>query len=406
MEKIAQKRSFLNKLREMAGGVTEKFSPEFEAVMNNLRMVDNNVRSIISGEEITTDTSPDTFKSVFLSDIFDKADKTISLKDLLKSTKSNINKREYIKAAADLGRFHKKMDDVVKILNGFKFNIDEMHEKFLFEGLDDESKSHLSDMRRRFKATQSSQNYNLIKEADFLDFFTNIVSERGKSLSTWEKNYPKKVGKLSKDTSNMLTLSERLMASALSALKIMASARASRNPDKYIVEAEKIVKAYDNYNKNFMTYYNSNIKDVLDKQKWDADNQTEELAPVAPTPSVPAPSLPVPSQAPKLAPLPTVAPPPLKDDEPEIAIDSPTVSSPPPQVDEEEAFELQSPGPKTMSYLEPAKKAHTNFYSVLESMSSESPKILSAFISKYAQSIKSSDPKTYIKLVNIINSIK
>src|SRR6266403_1952266 len=101
MQKAAQKRSLLNKLREMTnvGGIASEkvFHPEFQQLMDKLRNeTDDPIRAIVSGEQIGEASPPDD---------------GIGLKDLLKSARSNVNRREYMKAVADLGRFHKKMND-------------------------------------------------------------------------------------------------------------------------------------------------------------------------------------------------------------------------------------------------------------------------------------------------------
>jgi len=266
MQKTAQKRSLLNKLREMtniSGIAAEKvFNPEFEQVMNKLRdETDDPVRAIVTGEKIGEADAP--------SD-------GLSLKALLSSAKSNSNRREYMRAVADLGRFHKKMYDVVRILSGFKSNLEEVHEKFLFHDLDDESKQHLHDLKQRFTPpkTAATESY-FIKSANILDFFANIGTERGRALGAWEKRYPKQVGKLKKDTASLLTASEKLLTVVISTLKELATARATRHPDKYIESSAKIIKAYDSYDKIFKNYYEANVKGFLEKQQLIAPTKVE-----------------------------------------------------------------------------------------------------------------------------------
>lgn len=275
MQKTAQKRSFLNKLREktnLGGMATENiFSPEFRELMDRLRdETDDPVRAILSGTQIGNAPPPDD---------------AISLKDLIKETKSSINRREYMKAVANLGRFHKKIFEATRILSGFKANVDSIHEKFLLEGLDDDSKKHLHDLRDRIsaKAASSDQSY-FIKEANIMDFFSNIGTERGRALAAWEKTYPKQVGKLKGDTISMLRRSESLMGNVLSVLKDMATARATRNVDKYLLGADKIVKLYNVYDVAFKEYYNANVKGFLEKNKLIADAPVQN--PIAPEISV------------------------------------------------------------------------------------------------------------------------
>jgi hypothetical protein len=52
------------------------------------------------------------------------------------------------------------------------------------------------------------------------------------------------------------------------------------------------------------------------------------------------------------------------------------------------------------------KGAHTKFYTTLESLSSESPVLLAAYIAKYARAIQATDPSTSIQLFKIAKNIK
>src|SRR5580692_7337557 len=120
MDKTAQKRSLLNKIQEgtnIGGKAAEKyFAPEFERVMNSLRKNDAKIRAIATGQSIEgADPGPD----------------PIALKDLLKSAKSFLNRREYMSAVADLGRFHNKMVSISKVLSEVNLDIDKVHHEFL-----------------------------------------------------------------------------------------------------------------------------------------------------------------------------------------------------------------------------------------------------------------------------------
>jgi hypothetical protein len=450
MQKTAQKRSLLNKLREMtnvSGIAAEKFfNPEFEDVMNRLRdETDDPVRAIVTGQQIGEAEAP--------------AD-GLSLKSLLSSAKSNLNRREYMKSVADLGRFHKKMHDVVKILSGFRATLDSVHEKFLFKDLDDESKEHLHDLRNRFTPKDASYNQPyFLKQANILDFFANIGTERGRALSAWEKRYPKQVAQLKKSSASMLTQSERLLSVVLSVLKEMASARAVRNPDKYIAAASKIIKAYDNYDNSFKAYYNSTVKpfesvisgfapkkvDVSDKPAELGDQEVgkkSEDGEIPTLPRIPEAKLPqglspqpglsnspsvfplvnqVPSSTIDLAPeevqtLPTSVPPSqtqrVRDTEVSPA-GSERDTEPSPSALNTEMSPPPSSRPATSKFKSDeianqmwGASAHRNFYNTLSKMSGESPAVLALFIKKYAASIQKSDPASAIQLLNVAKSIK
>jgi hypothetical protein len=441
MQKTAQKRSLLNKLREMtnvSGIAAEKlFNPEFEELMNRLRNeTDDPVRAIVTGEKIGEADAPD--------------DGT-SLKALLASAKSNVNRREYMKSVADLGRFHKKMYDVVRILSGFKGNVDKVHEQFLFKDLDDDSKQHLHDLKSRFSAKSASSQSYFIKQANILDFFANIGTERGRALGAWEKKYPKQIGKLKKDTASLLGQSEKLLTGVISTLKEMASARSVRNPDKYILASTKIIKAYDAYDKIFKDYYESNVKGFLEKQqlitppkvevKAPGDLGSKEVGKPEPSPESLAPTLPAPPRggpdtekspppehvesnlpiplvtqkntlmSPTSLPLPPRVPV-ISDTEPPSGSSTmppsaapDTTPSPPPSM---------SAGPGKMSpdemrqleMMHGVASRHESFYKSLSKMSKESPILVASYINKYASSIQSSDPTVALKLFQVARSIE
>jgi hypothetical protein len=437
MQKTAQKRSLLNKLREMTnvGGIAAEkfFNPEFEDVMNRLRdNTDDPVRAIITGSQIGDAEAP--------------ADGA-SLKSLLSSAKSNLNRREYMKATSDLGRFHKKMYDVVQILSGFKSTLDAVHEKFLFKDLDDESKEHLHDLHQRFTPKAASSREYFIKQANILDFFANIGTERGRALSAWEKRYPKQVAQLKKSSAGMLSQSERLLSGVLSVLKEMASARAVRNPDKYILAAAKIIKSFDSYDVGFRNYYTNNVKPFeaiingFAPKKVDVTNKPEELGAqevdtnsernptpedleVATLPRNNVPNIPVVDKALSTLPspfskVPSVSPHSKTDPSP---LNRDTEAAPPPSGDTETPASMGntevSPPPSSSPLASKLKSdevaeqmwggkaAHRNFYQTLSKMSGESPVVLSLFIKKYALSIQNNDPATAIQLLNVAKSIK
>jgi hypothetical protein len=438
MEKTAQKRSLLSRLREkidIGGIAAEKFfHPEFQELMDRLRNdTDDPIRSIVSGEKIgEADPPPD----------------GMSLKDLLKSARSNLNRREYMKAIVDLSRFHKKMEDIIGILGSFRSNIDAIHEKFLFQDLDEESKQHLHEMRSRLAVSKPE----MVKEAGLLDLLTNLATERGRALAAWEKRYPKQVGKLKKDAENLYKRSEGLLTTVLSALKEMATHRATRKVDNYILSGEKIAKAYRTYDAEFRKFYADNVKGFLEKQELVAPSKPvekpqeigqQEVA-VEPTstirqPPIPSAFVPPAPPAPKSVmvehlrrPLmPGEKRPPSPEDTLE-EFEPPTIKAPPPVMTplpaspasvEEMYQQIQQPGAlpglraplpaeaiKEMTQQAPTKKpgkrGHQDFMASLETMASEHPTLLASFIGKYAYSIQESDPTIASKLLQLVQCIR
>ena len=391
MEKTSQKRSILNKIREMtnvSGIAAEKyFNPQFEEVMNNLRSVDANIRSIAAGKSL---------------DGGDPGSDLVALKDLLKSAKSNLNRREFMMSVADLGRFHKKVADIIVEINKLQNKVDEVHHQFLFQDLGDEHKKEL----QRLKGKWASRQQEIVKEANIMDFFHNIFNDRGRALSFYEKRYEKQVKPLRAATANMLAQSEKVLNNILSLLKEMATARATRSPDKYINAAQKIDKIYRSYDQSFKAYYTDKIKPFEKFFQAEPAKQVDDVG--IGKQEVPA----TPREAPELD------FPPGKNEEankdwPFSEFNKKPVNIPPaPKVPTNVGPEIPPPPmpPDTQPELPPnmksdepetlkPKKSHEQFYASLQSMADEHPTIVASFIRKYAQSIQSNDPETAVKLM-------
>lgn len=383
------------------------FKPELDRVMNSLKDLDDRIRSILTGTKIG--------KSEIGADGF-------SGKDLLKSARTNFNRREYMAGVSDLGRFHKKIYDITQDVNKFFVDVNKIHHKFLFEGLDDKYKGHLDEFRKHMETTQKkadAESRYFIKEANIMDFFANIGTKRGRSLAAWEKKYPKQTKELREGGVRLLDESQKLLDNTIANLKQMATARATRRPDEYMDIANKIkadFDKFDNGDKGFRAYYNGpimqwlKIKDEIDASEQKSVLPTETTAPVssnegkvelgedavsptAPTvpsiavPGTPAAPAPVPAQ---MSPQPVGNVPPLGS--------GPAVTK---------SFETEEQAPdtertKTIMGL----GAHTRFYQSLESLSKEDPRILAGYISKYASSIQGTDPDTALELFAIVRKIK
>jgi hypothetical protein len=442
MQKTAQKRNILNKLREMSNvsGIAAEnfFSPQFQEVMENLRTIDANIRSIATGEQIEgADPDPG------------QTGDTTSLKDLLKSAKSNFNRREYMTAVAELGRFHKKFFDITVQIKNLHNKVDQVHHKFLFQDLDEDHKKELKNLKTRFSA---EQRLAIIKEASVMDFFYNIGTKRGRALAFYEKRYPKQISRLKKDTANLLAKSEGLLGQLLSSLKEMASARATRNVDKYMGAANKVERTYDNYDKTFKDYYTTNIKGFLEVV-FPTEEKPEAATNVSPTGTVdnskqptihPEPSeyetgdpesIPIDLTNPKFPKAPNMPTnigtpvPPAPDTVREVSPPANMETSPPtiPPVRTQPAkgqraqdipavlptkptmTNIPVPAPTTPDVLAPSpskNSSHYDFMRSLESLSNEDPIILSSYIKKYANAIQNKDPEVAIKLLQIVKSIK
>jgi hypothetical protein len=279
MQKTAQERGFINKLREMtniSGRAAEKFfNPEFLKIMESLRKTDDDIRSIATGKQIKDGSV---------------GKDHISLKQLLKDAKSNCNKREYMAAVADLSRFNNKMKEIVAAIHSLDASVDAVHAKFLFQGLQDSDPDRLEQLRQLSEDYKKSKNKKanyesdqfFIKEASIRDWIYGVANKRGKSLAFWEKRYPKLVGKLKEETLTILNKSNALYNQLLVSLDEMAKYRAERNVGNkkeddikskeennksYFGAATKIVHSYNAYNTAFMSYYETAVLPYIEKYK-------------------------------------------------------------------------------------------------------------------------------------------
>lgn len=410
MQKTAQERSILNKLREkinMPSSQLDKFfNPQMEKVMGKLKETDDQIRAYLSGK-IIGDANP-----------LD----SLSAKDLLKSAQSNFNRREYMAGVAELGRFHKLMFDVSKAIAGFQVDVNQIHHKFLFDGIKDtEHDANLKRLREHMDSlnqkTASAHPY-FIKEAGIMDFFYNMGTKRGRSLAAWEKRYPDQIKKLRDEGSKLIRDGHALLENTLGHLKVMATARATRNPDVYADTAKKITAGYSKFDAGFKAYYGSEITKWLKlrdetEAKEKAERESEE-APSAPTVSVPDASQigdqEVPTQES-----------PVSDTD----TDTDTESEALPLVNKQPYADLKTTqrpqalppaipnapvpedlAPDTEKIPSTVRSAHSKFLQSLESMSDESPSILAGYISKYASQIQKSDSDSAIKLFQMARQIK
>lgn len=395
MLKIAQRRGILNQLREkvnMPGAYLEGFfKPELDRVMVALKELDDRVRAELSGKPIGS-AAPQIAQSA---------------KEILKSAKQNFNRREYMSGVSDLGLFHKKMFDVSEDIKRFFVDVNKIHHKFLFEGVNDDKLNQLRQHMERKSSFDMSE--HLVKEAGIMDFFYNIGTKRGRGLAAWEKKYPKEVKELRDGGNSLVNQAEVLLANTLGRLKEMATARAVRRPDDYMDAANKIKAEFDKFDsgsKGFKNYYSAVIVPFL-KIKDQVEAEESKMQPAGGQTATPIDpnagkvelgTKPV-SEA---LPMPLVK---LKETAPTTIQEPNTIQDPiPPSLPPTPKVEEQAPDTLRSSTTE-VKKAHNGFYNLLASMQNEEPVILAKFISKYASSISKSDPEAANQLFSIVKQI-
>jgi hypothetical protein len=416
MDKTAQKRNWGNKIHENlpSGRVLSKFfDPQFKQVWESLVQKDDTIRSILQGEKLSKNLMPGyTFKD--------------SAKSLLTKAKSYLNQREFISAVSTLSVFHKKMQDVVNIISSFDFDLSKIHHEFLFGKRvpDKDYMDRLSDFEKRI----ASQQAEFIKQAGLIDSLRNMFSERGRALKSWEKKYEDRVRPIRDNVTRLLESSQQLLDTVLGHLKVMASLRAARKVDAYAAEAKQIQSAFNQYDKGkdgFRNIYNTAIKPLMDEQRRQEAERAAANIPV-PTPSggpttqnvspIPQAFQPPPEGSLQTPGSPAIPPPPstptnVGEDDPEVVITEhePEIGSKSDKVfqdivrQQEEARKAREGG-KQMSLFK--QQGTKQFIESLEVMSSEDPKIVGAYIAKYARSIQGDDPETAIQLFKLAKSLR
>lgn len=426
MQKTAQKRSLINKLREFTdiGGKAAEtdwvlnpvYDSELKKTMDDLReKTDDPIRAIVSGEQIDTAPAPDD---------------GLSLKAVLKNAQSAINRRQYMVAAANIGKFHRKVELINDILVLFKGNLDKIHTQFKRAPLSESDLKELQETRARIKKIKE-----LNKKANiFADWYHNITTDQGKALAFWEKRYPNKVKSLKTDTDNLLKASESLLKTIISTMGTLGKYRANRQPDLYIEESRKITSSFSKYNNVFDAYADKHM-DFLEKMEQETPKEVKQdisktmpgstsipgngpgTVPAKPLtvnyPNAPVGAAPIPptvhdstlQKAPPSNPQVTSIDPKTQimpsgpitkipsGKDPGVAKEPETSRDASPPIDSEN-------GPVTMR-----SNTHKEFYDSLQSLANAPSYVLSAYICKYAKSIQSTDTDTAIKLFKIANSL-
>lgn len=432
MDKTAQKRNLLNKLYELgnvsAWSAENFFAPELKKIMNRLVEADDVVRSALAGEKVGKGAPAD----------------PVSAKQLLKDAKQDISRREYLSAVASLSRFHKKMQEVSKVIHELDLNVSNIHHQFLFNQLPNKHREQLEDFEKRTAAADTLD--DLTKRGGLIDFFHNIGTQRGRALAAWEKRYPEVVGKVKQGAINQLEASQRLLDEVLTHLKTLASLRAGRKIAKYLEVAKQVetaFTAFDTGKDGFRVFYNSTIKPYMDAQRQiekdeearKAKEMTAGTPPAVVTPGadgVPGEVL-APSGAPTgVPPMPGGAVPGIAPGTEFGRIDlpahAPTPLPPPPRTPSnvEPEFHQTTQNPPGMPTNPPASSpdrfksdevaeelfgrprvsSYQAFLESLEVFGQENPDLLAAHIAKYARSIQEEQPDTAIQLFKIAKSLR
>jgi hypothetical protein len=246
-KKIAQRMGRVQKIREklnLGGKLMERFHGEFAEIMKMLVENDNAVR-----------------------------EKAYDLKGLIKTARSNFNRREYVACCSDLAKFSNAIEFVFKNFTALEQKVKAAHIDFLFKDVDPTHTEYLTNYEKeRAEAKEQSEKADeelaahdqlTPKTAGMSDFFAGF-SERGRLLKSWENLYPKFAKKFKAATENVLTRGESLRNDLLQALEEMAGYRAGRKVEAYLTCVQKLLKKIKVFVMHYNKYYNENVKALLE----------------------------------------------------------------------------------------------------------------------------------------------
>ncbi len=272
MEKIAQKRKLLDRMRDatnLKGKVTETFfDPELKSTMESIRHVDDTIRSIATGHSIGDST--------VLVD-------GVSLKQLLDSSASNARNKEYMASISNLSRFRDKIEEVIGQLMVLQSNTDtkkldqDIQDSFLFRGLDPEA---MSELQRIYDKSKPKDLENVQSGAfdSILSWVKGLVTVRGRAIRAWEKMFPEKTRELRTATDQLINTGKALFQTLLGDFERMSQARTKRDVNAYLESSKLLTQRYLGFDQAFKVYYAKYIEGFLAKQDLINKTAAEETA--------------------------------------------------------------------------------------------------------------------------------
>jgi len=262
MDKNAQERGLLNKLREHANitsKLLESINPKFKKMMDDLRKTDEKIRGYSEQS-----------------------------KDLIKSAKSLVNRRDYLSAASTMSSFHEKCRYIAAELDKFIKNVDMDSFSVLLDQFDDEQKERIFgyDPNKELNLNEVSFVNDMEvmasfkKQAGLSDWWHNLTNERATAMRQLEKRFSISFLKdLKTNSINIFNDSQRFLQFLLATFKKLATALARGKPSIYISVAKSFMSKFDQYHKSFVKFYEKNIIPLKQQhEKMVADKkQAEEL---------------------------------------------------------------------------------------------------------------------------------
>jgi hypothetical protein len=255
MDKLAQERGIFNKLREKAnitGRILESLNPEFHDMMEKLRLADEKIR-----------------------------EHAVNAKELVRSAKSLVRRRDYLAAAVNLSAFHERARYIGAELERFIKGVNLKHYQFLLDQFDDEQKEQLFgyDPTAELKMDEASVDdvpdmvaeAALTKQAGLSDWWFkitdpiadlahNVTTQRGIAMRALEKRFSIAFLKQLKAASGvMVTRADQFLSFLLRTFKKLATALAKRNVDQYATAAKEYINRFTRFHAQFVDYYQKNV---------------------------------------------------------------------------------------------------------------------------------------------------
>jgi hypothetical protein len=409
MDKTAQTRSITNKIREKLNvpkSYLERFfQPELKQAMDKIVQVDDIIRAELTGTKIGKALPSE----------------KISAKDLVKSSRSHFNRREFMQGVTDLAQFRKKLITVVQTIKSidigsFGLDFEKIHHKYLFDEFPEKS---LQQLKQNVQLKAELLSEELVKEAGIFDVVHNVATSKGRALSAWEKQNQKITEKLRKGGLKVIDTAQDTLSKIISELKSMARLRAVRNPHEYVKTANNIVSHFGVFDTAFTTYYNTIVDPFVKKHEAfvaaEKAKQDAELARQT-APTIQSPMAQMPGAMRRPMPFPPANVPPMRGSgltalPPQFTaeLDLPPVAKPTPSVEQEPIIPHEEVPKTVIDYvneLNARKKSYSDFMESLQTFSNEGPNFLASYILKYAKSIQDDDFETAVKLFNIVKQIR
>jgi len=256
MDKLAQERGIFNKLREKAnitGRILESLNPEFHDMMAKLRVADEKIREHAANS-----------------------------KDLIRSAKSLVRRRDYLSASVNLSAFHERARYVASELERFIKGVDLKHYQFLLDQFDDEQKEQLfgydpnAELKLGDEALvddlpEMTVEAALKKQAGLSDWWFkitdpiadlahNVTQQRGIAMRALEKKFSIAFLKQLKGSSNvMVTRANQFLSFMMRTFKKLATALAKRNVDQYVTASKEYINRFARFHDQFVKFYQANI---------------------------------------------------------------------------------------------------------------------------------------------------